>query len=87
MSPWRDDGSLKRGSHGEVGVLQWLGPGQGNHWDRTPAWREERINILAEYQRGNPDALFYDVDMGSWSFGPEAQRLYPGNKRGWSCYN
>lgn len=73
------------GGSGAIGIGQWLA-GRGNHWDRTPAWREHRIDIHQAYYSGNPDALYYDVDMFSWSFGEEAQRMYPGNKRGWSCY-
>lgn len=70
------------GSHGERGVFQWLRRG---HWTRTPAYLHEGIDIHTEYIRGNPDAVFFDIDMGVWSFGTEAQRTYPNNYLGWSC--
>ena len=76
------------GRLGEVGWGQWL-PGRvlgANHWGRTPAWRELRIDIIALYRSGHPDALWIDADMLAWSFGLEAERLYPGNRRGWSCW-
>jgi len=71
------------GSHGERGFGQWV-PGRGNHWDRTPAWRRQRIDIVAAYRAGDPDAVWIDADMLAWSFGPEAETLYPGNQGGWS---
>ena len=73
------------GGHGERGIGQWL-PGRGNHWDRTPAWREQRIDVVAMYRAGHPDALWVDLDQFVWSFSPEAQQLYPNNKAGWSCW-
>lgn len=76
---------LRNSYSGAIGIGQWM-PGRGNHWDRTPAWRENRIDIHQEYSIGNINSLYFDVDMLAWSFGTEAQILYPGNKRGWSCY-
>jgi hypothetical protein len=73
------------GGLGEVGLGQWR-PGRGWHWDRTPAWRVWRIDIVTEYRNGNPDAIWHDADMLAWSFGAEAQRLYPGNRQGWSTW-
>jgi hypothetical protein len=73
---------LRNPVSGAIGIGQWL-PGRGNHWDRTPAWREVGIDIHETYRSGNSNALYYDVDMFAWSFSPEAPA---GNKRGWSCY-
>lgn len=49
------------GSHGEVGLAQWL-PGRGNAWDSTLAYRVSGISIFREYDLGNPDAIYFDVD-------------------------
>lgn len=75
-------GLVNYAGSGAIGIGQWL-PGRGNHWDRTPAWREHRIDIHQVYRAGDINALYYDVDMFAWSFGREAPA---GNKRGWSCY-
>jgi hypothetical protein len=50
-----------RGGMGERGVAQWL-PGRHNAWDETSAYRVLGIDIVAEYERGNPDALWFDID-------------------------
>lgn len=73
------------GGSGAIGIFQWMS-GRGNHWDRTPAYRDLGIDIHQAYRTGDSNALYYDIDMGAWSFSPEAQRMYPGNKFGWSCY-
>lgn len=74
------------GSMGERGVGQWL-PGRGNHWDRTPGWRMHHYDVVAAYQDGDPEAWEWDVDGLAWSFGDQAEALYPGNRRGWSCWS
>ena len=51
----------KRGLLGEYGLSQWL-PGRGNAWDETSAWLVQGIDIAREYEAGNPDAVFFDVD-------------------------
>lgn len=81
--PWRDNGYLRRGSLGEVGVGQWLPPVERNHWGRTPHWREHRYHILAGYLEGDPDAIWWDSDALAWSMGPAAPA---GFKSGWSCW-
>lgn len=78
-------GLVNYGGSGAIGIGQWM-PGRGNHWDFSPAWRNYRIDIHEEYGRRNSDALYFDVDMFSWSFGEEASRMYPNIKNGWSCY-
>lgn len=78
-------GLVNYGGSGAIGIGQWM-PGRGNHWDRTPAWRVLGIDIHQAYRSLDNNALYYDVDMFAWSFGSEAQAIYPGNKRGWSCY-
>lgn len=51
------------GRRGERGVAQWLPPAGGrNAWDETSAYRELGIDVFAEYRRGNPDAVWFDVD-------------------------
>lgn len=74
------------GLAGEVGLFQWKPPASQTHWAHTPAWRDQRIDIVGAYRSRDPDATWLDLDQGAWSFGPEAQQLYPGNKRGWSCW-
>lgn len=49
-----------RGKRGEYGLAQWM-PGPGNAWDYTTA-AQMGISITAEYERGNPDAPYFDVD-------------------------
>lgn len=73
------------GGHGERGLGQWL-PGRGNAWDLTPAWREQGIDIVSAYRRGDPDAVWFDADMLAWSFGAEAAARYPGLRAHWSCW-
>lgn len=73
---------LRNPTSGAIGIGQWL-PGRGNHWDRTPHYREVGIDIHQAYVVGDVNALFYDVDALAWSFSPHAPQ---GNKRGWSCY-
>lgn len=53
-----------RGKLGERGVTQWL-PGRGNAWDETTAYRVSGIDIIREYEAGNPDAVWYDIDGAS----------------------
>ena len=73
--PWRDNGYLRRGSLGEVGVAQWLPPVQLNHWGRTPHWREYGYNVELGYLSGDPSAIWWDADALAWSMGPAARRL------------
>lgn len=49
-----------RGSLGERGLAQWL-PGRKQAWDYTVAY-SQGIDIIKEYQRGNPDAVYFDAD-------------------------
>lgn len=72
-----DPSAIGAGVH--YGIGQWA-IGRGNHWDKTPAWTELRIDIVTEYKRGNPDALWFDLDMLMWSFSMDAPR---GNYLGW----
>jgi hypothetical protein len=81
--PWRDNGALRRGSLGEVGVGQWLPPVERNHWGRTPHWREYQYHILAGYLEGDPSAIWWDADALAWSMGPAAPA---GFRAGWSCW-
>ena len=81
--PWRENGNLRRGSLGEVGVGQWLPPVEQNHWGRTPHWREYRYHILAAYVQGDPNAIWWDADALAWSMGPAAPA---GFRSGWSCW-
>jgi hypothetical protein len=81
--PWRDNGYLRRGSLGEVGVAQWLPPVQLNHWGRTPHWREYGYNIEVGYLSGDPGAIWWDSDALAWSMGPGAPA---GFRAGWSCW-
>jgi hypothetical protein len=81
--PWRENGNLRRGSMGEVGVGQWLPPVERNHWGRTPHWLEHQYHIMAAYVNGDPDAIWWDADALAWSMGPAAPR---GFKSGWSCW-
>lgn len=53
--------AASRGSRGERGLAQWL-PGRGNAWDYTSAYRLQGIDIIREYERGNPNAPYFDVD-------------------------
>lgn len=55
------------GSHGEVGLSQWL-PGRGNAWDFTSAYKVSGISIFREYARENPDAIYFDVDAAAELF-------------------
>jgi hypothetical protein len=81
--PWRENGYLRRGSLGEVGVGQWLPPVERNHWGRTPHWREHQYHILAGYVQGDPAAIWWDADALAWSMGPAAPA---GFRSGWSCW-
>jgi hypothetical protein len=81
--PWRENGNLRRGSLGEVGVGQWLPPVERNHWGRTPHWREYQYHILAAYVQGDPNAIWWDADALAWSMGPAAPA---GFRSGWSCW-
>jgi hypothetical protein len=81
--PWRENGYLRRGSLGEVGVGQWLPPVERNHWGRTPHWREHQYHILAAYVQGDPSAIWWDADALAWSMGPAAPS---GFRSGWSCW-
>lgn len=79
-SPWRADGSLLRGSSGELGIGQWLA---GGAWYETPGWRDYRYDLRAAYESGDPEALDWDLDNLAWAFGASA----PARMRGqWSCY-
>lgn len=49
-----------RGSLGEYGLAQWL-PGHANAWSFTLA-ASQGISVYREYDRGNPDAAYYDAD-------------------------
>jgi hypothetical protein len=56
-----------RGARGERGVFQWLG-GRGNAWDQTLA-AEQGIAPPADlYDRGDPDAAYFDVDAAAEMF-------------------
>jgi hypothetical protein len=81
--PWRDDGGLRRGSLGEVGVGQWLPPVERNHWGRTPHWQEHHYHIELGYTIGDPQAIWWDADALAWSMGPNAPQ---GFRSGWSCW-
>jgi len=81
--PWRENGNLRRGSMGEVGVGQWLPPVERNHWGRTPHWQEYQYHIMAAYVNGDPDAIWWDADALAWSMGPAAPA---GFRSGWSCW-
>jgi hypothetical protein len=81
--PWRDNGYLRRGALGEVGVAQWLPPVQSTHWGRTPHWREYGYNIEVGYLSGDPSAIWWDADALAWSMGPAAPA---GFRAGWSCW-
>lgn len=50
-----------RGRQGEYGLAQWLPPVEDNAWGQTTAYANG-IDIAAEYERGNPDAPYYDAD-------------------------
>ena len=66
------------GGLGERGMAQWL-PGRGNHWDMSPNWKVHRIDIVAMYRAGDPDAVFFDADSLAWFVG-EAPHLM---RTGW----
>lgn len=68
-----------------IGIAQWL-RGRGNHWDRSPQYRIERLDIWELYLTHDPDALYHDVDAMAWSFGAQALSMYPNNRQGWTCY-
>lgn len=68
------------GRLGERGVGQWL-PGQAA-WRGTPTFAIWRIDVVSEYQRGNDDASFHDLDMLAWAFSPDAPA---GFWRNWTC--
>lgn len=83
FNPWRDDGSLRRGRLGEVGLGQWLPPVERNHWGRTPHWKESGYHIEIAYEIGDPAAIWWDADALAWAMGPGAPL---GFKRGWTCW-
>lgn len=65
------------GSMGERGVAQWL-PGNAA-WRSTPAYKQYGIDIVSMYRSGDPDAIYFDIDMMAWAFANRMQSQ-------WSCY-
>ncbi len=56
------------GAAGERGMAQWY-PGRGNHYDMTPNWTAHRIDVVALYRAGDPDAVWFDADSLAWFIG------------------
>lgn len=77
--PWRTDGRLLRGAHGELGIGQWLA---GGAWLQTPHYRQWGYDVRLAYESGDPDAIVWDVDGLAWAFSPAAPSTMSGQ---WSC--